>query len=142
MGNSRLVGMSKSTVGYGNPPEHTRFQKGQSGNPRGRPKGSQNLATVLERILREPVTIRENGRTKILTKLEYALEQLAEKATSGDLRALQQLTALVRSAEERAPQEEPRAPLDEADRKVLQHILQRIENTTVKQEENNAADHK
>lgn len=100
------------------------------------------MATVLERILREPVTIRENGRVRTVTKLQYALEQLARKATSGNLRALQQLTVLVRSAEDRAPQEESHAPLTEADRKVLQHILQRIEDTTTRLENNNEPDHK
>jgi len=34
-------------VGYGQPPHHTRFKKGQSGNPRGRPCGSNNLKTLL-----------------------------------------------------------------------------------------------
>jgi hypothetical protein len=33
-------------VGYGKPPVQTRFRKGQSGNPKGRGKGSRNFATV------------------------------------------------------------------------------------------------
>jgi hypothetical protein len=32
-------------VGYGRPPLATRFRAGQSGNPRGRPKGARNLST-------------------------------------------------------------------------------------------------
>jgi len=44
-------------LGYCNPPEHGRFKKGQSGNPKGRPKGTLNLATVLERTLREKVVL-------------------------------------------------------------------------------------
>jgi hypothetical protein len=114
-------------VGYGNPPKHTRFQKGQSGNPEGRPKGTLNLATVLERTLREKVVINENGKRKTITKLEAAVKQLTNKAASGELRALQLLTALVRSAEERAIQAGvPNSALDEVDEKVVLGILNRL----------------
>lgn len=87
-------------VGFGKPPVGTRFQKGKSGNPQGRPKGTLNMATVLERTLRERVVINENGRRKTITKLEAAIKQLTNKAASGELKALQLLAALVRSAEE------------------------------------------
>src|SRR5713101_5484945 len=91
-------------AGYCHPPEHTRFKAGQSGNPRGRPRGALNMATVLERTLREKVIINENGRRRKITKLEAALKQLTNKAAAGDLKALQLLSALARSAEERALQ--------------------------------------
>jgi hypothetical protein len=77
--------------GYCNPPETTRFKKGQSGNPQGRPKGTLNMATVLERTLREKVVINESGKRKTITKLEAAIKQLTNKAASGDLKALQLL---------------------------------------------------
>jgi translation initiation factor 1 (eIF-1/SUI1) len=76
-------------VGYGRPPKATQFQSGQSGNPKGRPKGSINLATALDRALRERVTVVERGQQKSITKLEAAAKQLANKAASGDLRAFQ-----------------------------------------------------
>src|SRR6267142_5105940 len=122
---------SKATkVGYRSPPEHTRFKKGQSGNPQGRPKGTLNIATVLEGTLREKVVINENGKRKTVTKLEAAIKQLTNKATSGELKALQLLTALVRSAEERAFQPPIRDPaLEEVDEKVVLGILKRLEVT-------------
>jgi len=115
-------------VGYCNPPEHTRFKKGQSGNPQGRPKGTLNMATVLERTLREKVVFNENSKRKTVTKLEAAIKQLTNKAASGELKALQLLAALVRLAEERAI----RVPalstdLDEVDEKVVLGILKRLE---------------
>ena len=48
-------------VGYGKPPRHTRFKKGQSGNPRGRPSGSKNLKTLLNEALNERVVVTEEG---------------------------------------------------------------------------------
>jgi uncharacterized protein DUF5681 len=51
-------------VGFGKPPRRTQFAKGKSGNPRGRPKGALNVATMLERILVEKVIITLNGRRR------------------------------------------------------------------------------
>ncbi len=118
-------------VGYCNPPQHARFKTGQSGNPRGRPKGTLNMATVLERTLREKVVVNENGRRRTITKLEAAITQLTNKAASGELKALHLLTALVRSAEERAIQTVvPKSALEEVDEKVVLGILKRLETTS------------
>ena len=48
-------------VGYGRPPLHTRFKPGQSGNPKGRPKGAKNEDTILREIMNRPIDIREGG---------------------------------------------------------------------------------
>jgi hypothetical protein len=125
---SRLEKPETTKVGYCNPPERTRFKKGQSGNPQGRPKGALNMATVLERTLRERVVINENGKRKTITKLEAAFKQLSNKAASGELKALQLLSALVRSAEDRAAQApSSKSVLEEADEKVFLGILKRFE---------------
>ena len=86
-------------VGYRHPPEKSRFKAGQSGNPRGRPKGAVNLATAVERTLLERVVIVENGKRKTVTKLEAAIKQVVNQAASGNLKALQLLATLVRSEE-------------------------------------------
>jgi hypothetical protein len=75
------------TVGFKRPPKHTRFAKGQSGNLRGRPKGSQNLATILEKACRERIRVTINGKIRSLSKFEAAMLQLANKAAAGDLKA-------------------------------------------------------
>ena len=46
-------------VGYGKPPRHTRFKRGQSGNPRGRPREAKNLPTLLTEALNERVIVAE-----------------------------------------------------------------------------------
>ena len=113
-------------IGFRKPPEHSRFRKGRSGNPKGRPKGRRNLATVLERTLQEKVVINENGVRRTVTKLEAAVKQLVNKSASGDLTALRQLTALARSAEEQVA-EAPTKQLADADLKVMQGVLKRLE---------------
>jgi hypothetical protein len=117
-------------VGYGKPPAHTRFKKGESGNPKGRPKGSLNLATVLVRTLREQVVVNEGGQRKNITKLEAAVKQLANKAASGDLGALRQLFMLVDTVEQRSQEAAtPMTSLDAADQEVVQGMLKRFEDS-------------
>src|SRR5947209_1712260 len=98
----------KYSVGYGKPPLDTRFTKGQSGNPTGRPKGTLNLATVLQRTLSERVVVKEKGKWKTISKMQAYVKQLVNKAASGDLRAASQVTEILNSIEqnaERDPQE-------------------------------------
>jgi hypothetical protein len=118
-------------VGYGKPPMHSQFKHGQSGNPKGRPKGTLNLATVLAQTLRESVVINENGQRKTITKLEAATKQLTNKAASGDLTALRHLITLVLTVEERskAVALPPSPALDDADQKVLASVLKRLESS-------------
>lgn len=113
-------------VGYKKPPAHTQFQKGQSGNPSGRPKGSINLATALERELHQRITVKEGGRTRTITKLEAAVKQLINKAASGDPKALALLLNLKAVSTGGAIETAP-APLDQgADREVLAALMRRF----------------
>ncbi|MXO69489.1 hypothetical protein GRI72_11730 [Altererythrobacter marinus] len=81
------------TVGYGRPPRHSRFRKGQSGNPAGRPKkqkASVDLRSMLERVASEEVDIL--GRS--VTMLELELMAIQRKAAKGDIAASKHLNAL------------------------------------------------
>lgn len=60
-------------VGYGRPPRRHQFKKGQSGNPRGRRKGGQNLLSIFKRIAREKVRVRIGGELRIMTRSQYVL---------------------------------------------------------------------
>jgi hypothetical protein len=113
-------------VGFGRPPKQGRFKKGASGNPKGRPKGKRNLATVLQRALQETIVIREKGKCRTVTKLEAALMQLVNKATKGDLGALRQFTALAQSVESQTA-DAPTRWIEGADLKVMQGVLKRLE---------------
>ena len=118
----------EETVGYGQPPKQTRFQKGRSGNPRGRPKGAPNLATALARTLKEPVVITEHGRKHTITKFEAAVKQLVNKAASGEARAIAHLLAVVQVVESQQVDAHNPAtqPLPEADQAVMARMLRRL----------------
>jgi hypothetical protein len=62
-------------VGFGKPPAHSRFKKGQSGNPWGRPAGAKNLKTLLNEALNERVIVAENGRRRKISKFLVIIGQ-------------------------------------------------------------------
>jgi Family of unknown function (DUF5681) len=82
-------------VGYKKPPEHSRFQKGQSGNTRGRPKASKNLKTETIEELSETVKVRIGDRQVRVSKHRALMKILTLKAMKGDMRALTTLLNLV-----------------------------------------------
>jgi hypothetical protein len=114
-------------VGYGQPPRHTRFVKGRSGNPRGRLAGAKNLKTLLSEALNEPVIVTENGGRRKLTKRQAMITQLVNRSATADFRAIKILLDIVRDIER---QTEPTAPetsdFSEADEKVLEQIKARF----------------
>lgn len=84
----------KNKTGYKQPPVGSQFKKGQSGNPKGRPKGTRNFRTDLKATLARPVKITEGGRSRSISTQEAGLERLREKALKGDTRALDRMLAL------------------------------------------------
>jgi hypothetical protein len=116
---------------YGKPPAHTRFKKGQSGNPRGRP--AKTLATLLTAALSEPMTITENGKRRRVSKREAVIAQLVNKSASADLRATKMLIDMMKSIEKKAePKPEPQpAPTEtvafsSADEEVIAQLIARL----------------
>ncbi len=75
-----------TNVGYMSPPEHTRFKKGKSGNPRGRPRKQEDLNTLLNRVLKRKVRVKDNDRKMPIR--EALIWKLRELALQGDKQAL------------------------------------------------------
>ena len=102
-------------IGYRKPPKHSRFKKGQSGNPKGRPKGTRNFESDLEDVLKAEVKIMEDGRSKKVSSQRAALMRLREKALKGDGRALDRIIALAseHSAEKEARSADRQLSADE-----------------------------
>ena len=81
-------------VGYARPPVHSRFKKGQSGNLKGRPRGSRSVATILHKILGEKVSVREGDKVWLISKMEAIVRNLSLKALKGDQKATETVIAL------------------------------------------------
>jgi len=121
-------------VGYGKPPEHTRFRKGQSGNPKGRPKGAKGLRTLVREQLSAKVTVRTADGPKRITRVEAMLHKITESAFSGNLRALQALFALYQSSVPDEPARSassgpgtmPEIDMDEHDRAILEMLREQL----------------
>jgi hypothetical protein len=88
-----------SEVGYRRPPKATRFTKGQSGNPAGRPRGRRREAPY-EAILGQMVTIREDGTTRRVTAAEAFLLKLTKSGLEGDSAAARASLAAIEHARE------------------------------------------
>jgi hypothetical protein len=115
-------------VGYGKPPVHSRFQKGRSGNPKGRPRGRKNMSTLLSAALDASIIVVENGRRKKITKREAIVTQLVNKSASADLKATQIVLAMLQDVEARAEGSGDPAALTDADLEIIQRIQARFRN--------------
>ena len=82
-------------VGYGKPPVNTRFKPGQSGNPKGRPRGSKSFASLMRAALSETVQVREDGRLRHISRREAIIKSLIARALKGDARANDRLLSFM-----------------------------------------------
>jgi hypothetical protein len=85
-------------VGYKKPPKNSQFQKGQSGNPKGRPKGSRNIPEILQKACHKPVRVKgENGRSYYMSKIEAVITQIMNNAAKYDPKAIKALVDLLKA---------------------------------------------
>lgn len=66
-------------VGYGKPPQHSKWPKGTSGNPKGTPKRKKGPIDITA-ILEEPVTVIRKGRPQKMQAFEASVRRQAQKA--------------------------------------------------------------
>jgi len=75
-------------VGYGNPPKYRQFQKGQSGNPKGRPRKKHVDTVDISAVLEEPLRVATAGGERQMSPFEVGTRALAKRALEGDLNAM------------------------------------------------------
>lgn len=110
-------------VGYGKPPRLHRFKPGQSGNPRGRPKGAMSLRTALAREMNQKISVTDNGRPIRISKLQAIIKAQTIKAAKGHVGAASWIVGLHIQAEgiqDERPLGEKLSPADQA---VLDRFL-------------------
>jgi hypothetical protein len=110
----------EATSGYGHPPQHTRFRKGVSGNPKGRPRGTRRQLPH-DAVLGQMVTIREAGRERRVTAAEAFLLHLTQKGLAGDSAAARASLEAIEIARAKA------GPADELTVIILSFIGMAIE---------------
>ena len=113
-------------VGYGKTPRHSRFVKGQSDNPRGRPPGAKNMKTLLNKALGEVVVVTENGGRRKLSKREAIVTQLVNRSAKADFKAIQILLGMLRDIERDTDPHSSEPTFTEADRQIIQRIQARF----------------
>ncbi|WP_430443648.1 DUF5681 domain-containing protein [Sphingorhabdus contaminans] len=82
-------------VGYGRPPKKHQFQKGQSGNPKGRRIGARGLKSDLEEVVRAKVPVTQQGQKSFQTKQRVLLVRLVNEALQGNMKAATQVLTMI-----------------------------------------------
>ena len=112
-------------VGYGKPPPHTRFVKGQS-NSRGRPRGAKNMKTLLTKALNELVVVTDNGGRRKVSKREAIITQLVNRSAKADFKAIQILLGMIRDIESDTDPHSSDPTFTEADQQIIQRLQARF----------------
>lgn len=113
-------------VGYGRPPNATRFQPGRSGNPKGRPSGVKSAAAALQEALSAKVTVQIHGRPRTITMQEAMLKGLVNAAVRQQLPAIRvvlDLQSRLLDAVDGMPSEADVVTEDDAD--IMRSVLAR-----------------
>src|ERR1700681_1687723 len=87
-------------AGYGKPPKATRFRKGRSGNPKGRPRGDENLLSVFKRMVTKRIKIREGDKWRSITMADAIILQNCKAALQKDQIAMSNILRLAEESGE------------------------------------------
>jgi hypothetical protein len=102
------------------------FEKGRSGNPKGRPSGSKNMSILFTEALNETVIIAENGGRRKISKRQAIVKQIVNKAAKGDWRCTKLLLELPQETGSPTEPESPESAFGAADKKTIEQLKARL----------------
>jgi Family of unknown function (DUF5681) len=111
---------------YRRPPRKGQFKPGQSGNLRGRPKGSKNIRTYVNEHLNKKIPIIEGGKTRKAPRAEAIAIQLVNQAAKGEPKGLAAIMSLTREFDTAVGELRPNVLARAEDAVVLEGIIARI----------------
>jgi hypothetical protein len=117
-------------VGYGRPPRARQYKPGQSGNPKGRPKGKQNTDTVIREILDRKVEVRVGGALRKITVRQAILTRFAEDALKGNPKSA---AFLFNRYDALNSEETPNEVVNQDDQAIIDAFAQRLLQTERKE---------
>lgn len=112
-------------IGWGKPPRQSQFKPGQSGNPKGRPKGSKALKTLFNSAMDEKIEVTKGGRKRKLSRREVLVEQEVLKALRGDKTAVRHCLELLIRFDPEAAEQILNDELSADDAAILERALAR-----------------
>jgi Family of unknown function (DUF5681) len=121
-------GEETTAVGFGRPPAASRFKRGVSGNPKGRPKNSKNLKTLIRQALTAPISVQEGSHSRRVSKIEGVVLRQLQGALKGNDRSAM---AIIKMAIQMGFLEDPdnnsaEAPvLSASDERILADLIPR-----------------
>ncbi len=113
-------------VGYGRPPKSSRFRKGQSGNPKGRRKGTRNFRTYVREELEQRVSVKKDGSSRTMPKVQVIAKQLVNMSMQGEIKSIEFLLKLADLMAPDPREAEVPKPMSDQERDILFRYLKSI----------------